>query len=105
LIGLETILGLSLTALYHTGKMDLSTLVKLLSTKPAEIFGLPYGTLQIGAPADVTIFDPDEAWVVEPELFHSKARNTPFGGWSLRGGFGIRFAAGRLLVRGRGGRI
>jgi len=96
MIGLETILGLSLTALYHTGKMGLSTVVRLLSTAPAEIFGLPYGTLQVGAPADVTIFDPDEAWIVEPEHFHSKARNTPFGGMELKGRVRYTICGGML---------
>jgi len=85
MIGLETLLGLSLTALYHTDKMDLPAIVRLLSTTPAEIFSLPYGTLRVGAPADVMIFDPEETWTVEPEMFHSKARNTPFGGMELKG--------------------
>jgi len=85
MVGLETILGLSLTALYHTGKASLSDFVRLLSTNPAQMFSLPYGTLRVGAPADVTIFDPDETWTVEPEEFLSKARNTPFGGMELRG--------------------
>ena len=96
MIGLETILGLSLTALYHSGKMDLSTLVRLLSTTPAEIFGLPYGTLRVGAPADVIIFDPEETWVVEPERFHSKARNTPFGGMVLKGRVRYTICNGKL---------
>jgi len=85
MIGLETSLGLCLTALYHTGKMELLTLVRLLSTAPAEIFSLPYGTLRTGALADITIFDPNEAWIVEPEHFHSKARNAAFGGMKLTG--------------------
>jgi len=96
MIGLETILGLSLTALYHSGKMDLSTLVRLLSTAPAEIFSLPYGTLRVGTPADVTIFDPEETWVVEPERFHSKARNTPFGGMELRGRVRYTICGGKV---------
>ena len=96
MIGLETSLGLSLTALYHTGKMDLSTLVQLLSTNPAEIFALPYGTLRTGAPGDVTIFDPGEIWTVEPEQFQSKARNTPFGGMKLRGRVRYTICGGRL---------
>ena len=96
MIGLETILGLSLTALYHSGKMDLSNLVRLLSTRPAEIFGLPYGTLRVGVPGDVTIFDPDETWIVEPECFHSKARNTPFGGMELRGRVRYTICGGQL---------
>jgi len=85
MIGLETALGLTLTALYHGGKLDLPAIVALMSTAPAAILSLPYGTLHPDTPADVTIFDPNERWTVEPETFHSKSRNTPFGGMMLRG--------------------
>ncbi len=52
---------------------------------PARIFNLPGGTLAPGAPADVVVFDAGERWVVRPEEFYSKSRNTPFGGRELRG--------------------
>jgi len=85
MIGLETALGLTLTTLYHSGKLDLPAIVRLLSAAPAKILALPYGTLRPGAAADITIFDPDETWTVEPETFRSKGRNTPFGEMTLRG--------------------
>lgn len=96
MIGLETALGLTLTALYHTGKLGLTEIARLMSTAQAEILGLPYGTLQPGNPADVTIFDPDAAWVVEPDNFRSKARNTPFGGMKLQGKVRYTICGGKL---------
>jgi len=71
--GLETALG-SLLALVHAGQLSLSTLIAALTIGPARIFGLPYGTLAPGAAADITIFAPDEPWVVEPEHFASKGK-------------------------------
>ena len=85
IVGLETALGLSLTELVHTGLLDLPTLVERMSCAPARAFALPGGTLRPGAPADVTVFDPDAEWTVEPRDFLSMSRNTPFAGWRLRG--------------------
>lgn len=95
IVGLETALGLSLTELVHTGSIDLPTLVERMSCAPARAFGLPGGTLRVGSPADVTLFDLQREWTVEPERFHSLSRNTPFAGWRLRG------RAVRTLVGGR----
>jgi dihydroorotase len=85
IVGLETALGVSLTELVHTGLIDLPTLVDRMSCAPARALSLPGGTLTLGSPADVTIFDPDAEWTVEPERFRSRSRNTPFAGWRLRG--------------------
>jgi dihydroorotase len=56
-----------------------------MSVMPARIFGLPGGTLTPGSAADVVVFDPAERWVVDPDEFFSKSRNTPFAGRQLRG--------------------
>jgi dihydroorotase len=85
MIGLETSLAVSLTALYHTGELALIDVMRLMSRAPARILGLPAHGLSNGAPADITIFDPDERWSVDPQLFRSKARNTPYAGAELRG--------------------
>jgi dihydroorotase len=61
---------------------------------PARIFGLPAGSLRPGAPADLTLIDPEREWTVEPELFHSKSRNTPFAGWELKGRATATYVAG-----------
>lgn len=84
MIGLETSLGVTLTMLYHTGKMSLSEIVRRMSTTPRAILGLTSG-LSPGNPADITLFDPEDVWTVSPDQFLSKARNTPFGGMRLRG--------------------
>ncbi len=85
LIGLETTLGLVLTHLVHTGKVEPADAAFLLSTNPARIYGLPGGTLAAGAAADMVLIDPDMEWTVAPEQLHSKSANTPFAGWDLRG--------------------
>jgi dihydroorotase len=76
-IGLETLLPAALT-IHHNGDASLVDLLKTLTSNPARILGLDSGRLAKGAPADVTLFDPSEAFVVAPEQLHSRARNTPF---------------------------
>src|SRR5690606_16167035 len=85
IVGLETALGLSLTELVHTGLIDLPTLVERMSCAPARAFSLPGGTLKPGSPGDVTLFDADAEWEVDPARFLSLSRNTPFTGRTLRG--------------------
>ncbi len=83
--GLETALG-SLMKLVHTGELGLTTLIAKLTSEPARI--LKYeklGTLEVGAPADITIFDPDREWVVDTSSFASKGKNTPLAGSELKG--------------------
>ena len=85
MVGLETSLALSLTVLHHQQGLPLSFVIDKMSTAPAKILQLDAGTLRVGAPADIVLFDPDEKWVVDPEQFASKGRNTPFKGWELTG--------------------
>ena len=81
---LETALG-SLMSLVHSGDVSLTLLVEKLTLAPARFLGMDLGTLKPGAPADVTIFDPDGEWVVDVEAFASKGRNTPLSGATLKG--------------------
>ncbi len=97
LSGLETSLGLALTALYHTGRLTLSRLIELMSSNPADILGINKGRLGVGDDADLVIFDPDASWTVDPALFLSKGRNTPFAGAVLRGRVRYTVAGGRLI--------
>jgi len=84
--GLETALGLALAALHHKRKVPLTRIVELLSTNPARVLGLrARGTLETGAHADVTIFDPAKKWTFRAAESKSKARNTPFDGWQFQG--------------------
>jgi dihydroorotase len=84
-VGLETALGVVLTRVVAEGVIDLPTMIERMSCQPARAFGLPGGTLADGSPADVTVFDPQARWTVDPKAFLSKSRNTPFSGWELTG--------------------
>jgi len=97
IIGLETSLALALTYLYHTGKLGIDRIIELMSTKPAEILNLDAGIIKIGSVADIVIFDPDEKWIVEPEKFKSKARNTPFDKLELRGRVKYTISRGEIV--------
>lgn len=99
MIGLETSLGVTLTMLYHTGKMSLLEIVRRMSTAPRAILGLPDG-LSPGSHADITLFDPEEVWTVSPEKFLSKARNTPFGGMRLCGRNKYTIVNGKIVFGG-----
>ncbi len=96
--GLETAFGL-LMRLVHTGSLTLEDAIAALTYRPARAFGLPYGTLQPGATADVVVLDPDQAWVVDPERFLSKGKNSPLGGQTLRGTVLLTMVAGKIVYR------
>ncbi len=95
IIGLETAVGLSLE-LVQGGVLTLAQLIAKLSTNPARILGVPGGTLQVGAPADITILDLDRAWTVDVQQFKSKSRNSPFHGRELTGRAVLTMVGGRL---------
>jgi dihydroorotase len=96
IVGLETAVALCLDRLVAAGVISLPRLVELLSTRPAAILGLPGGTLAPGAPGDVTVLDLGRRTKVDPARFRSKGRNTPFGGWTLRGGPVMTIVRGRV---------
>ena len=81
IVGLETALGLTLR-LVQDGHLSLERAVACLTHQPANIVSVSRGTLRPGADADVTLVDPHAKWIVDPETFHSKGRNTPFAGWT-----------------------
>jgi dihydroorotase len=64
--------------LMHNGEMDFATLIRAMSTRPAELLGLPGGSLRAGSPADVIVIDPDTPWVLDPADLKSQCKNTPF---------------------------
>ena len=65
--------------------IGLPRLIEMLTTRPAGLLGLKAGTLSLGAPADITLIDPNLEWTVEANAFQSISRNTPFQGWKLKG--------------------
>ncbi|MEJ2583124.1 MAG: amidohydrolase family protein, partial [Acidobacteriota bacterium] len=85
IVGLETAVPLALDRLVHGRVIGLTQLVRLMSTRPAEIFGLPGGSLREGAPADLTVLDLRAVRTVDPGNFRSRAHNTPFAGMRLKG--------------------
>ncbi len=95
--GLETAVSLCLDRLVHAGLVPLTRLVELLSVNPARILRVPGGSLSEGAPADITILAPDLEVRVDASRMKSKSRNTPFDGWSLRGGVAETIVGGRTV--------
>ena len=95
--GLETELALSLMQLYHGQHLELPALIAKFTVNPARLLDLPKGTLTAGADADVTVFDPDEEWVVDAAASPSQSRNTPFAGWTLKGRAVLTVVAGKIV--------
>lgn len=95
---LETTFGL-LMRLVHARAITLPELIDALTHRPAQAWGLPYGTLSPGAAADLVVLDSDQAWVVDPERFFSKGKNSPLGGQTLRGTVLLTIAQGNIVYR------
>jgi dihydroorotase len=95
-IGIETMLTAGLR-LVHSGDVKLMTLIKAMSTTPAQLLGLPGGTLRQGSPADVIVIDLDVPWVLDPAELKSKCKNTPFDEARLAGRVVRTIVAGRTV--------
>jgi dihydroorotase len=110
MVGLETVVPLTLDRLVRPGVVPLSDAVAKLTLHPAQVLvgdgrNLPpgvdplIGTLKEGAPGDVTVLDLDRPYTVEPAKLHSRSKNTPFGGWELTGSAVATVVDGRVLMR------
>ncbi|HEY4219613.1 MAG TPA: dihydroorotase [Gemmatimonadaceae bacterium] len=99
IIGLETALAVNITWLVASKIIDLPTLIDRMSCAPARVFKLPGGSLAKGGAADVTVFDADTKWVVDPKGFRSKGRNTPYAGKTLQGRTRMTIVGGRVAYR------
>lgn len=99
MVGLETSLALALTYLYHTGELPLVEIIRKMTINPAKILGVRMGCLALGAVADLTVFDVNEQWTVDPDRFASKARNTPFAGMELKGKVKYTIVGGKIIYR------
>jgi dihydroorotase len=104
IIGLETLIPITVTSLIEAGHLTWPEVLRKLTYNPAQLLGIPKGALRAGADADVTIIDPDMHWTIDPAKFRSKSRNTPFGGWEVRGrahtvivGGEVRFTRGGIV--------
>ncbi|CAN5397952.1 dihydroorotase [soil metagenome] len=99
IVGLETAVALVFDRLVHTGRISVARMIELLSVNPARVINVPGGSLLEGAPADITILNPDMPVVVSRSALRSKSKNTPFDGWTLRGGVAATMVAGRMVFR------
>jgi len=96
--GFETALG-CLMGLVHKGAISLTTLISKLTCEPARIISKDggLGTLKVGAPASITIFDPVREWVVDSTWFASKGKNTPYDGYRFKGKVMATIVDGRVI--------
>jgi dihydroorotase len=99
--GLETAFGLCMR-LVHDGRISLETLIERMTIGPVRALGLDrvvpgLGALAVGAPADIVLLDPTATWIVDPERFASKGKNTPLAGVTLTGAVVMTIAAGRIV--------
>jgi len=96
--GFETALG-CLMSLVHEGKIGLTMLLSKLTCEPAKVIGRngELGTLKAGAPANITILDPDREWIVDSRNFASKGKNTPYDGYKFKGKVMATIANGRIV--------
>ena len=101
IVGLETALGLGISELVASGLLTLPELLARMSTVPARVFHLPGGTLAVGAPADVVVFDPEQRWQVRREELLSKSGNSPFLGATLQGRVESTIVGGRVVYQRR----
>ena len=97
IIGLETSLGLGITSLVKPGHLTLMELLKKMTCNPASLYKLPGGSIEVNAPADFVIFNPDEEWVVDG--FVSKSANSPFLGVKLFGKIYYTICDGKIVYK------
>ena len=96
-VGLETSLGATLTKLYHTGKMSMSDVQRVMSENPRRILSLPTLKIQPGYPADITVVDAEMEWDVVAEKLHSKSKNSVFKGERLKGRAVYTISKGKVV--------
>lgn len=99
--GLETALAICAETLIGPGHLTWSQLISCLTIGPATVLGLPYGTLSVGAAADITMIDPDESWTVDASQFRSRSSNTPFDSRTVIGKVVATFVNGDLRYQTR----
>lgn len=96
IIGLESALPLTLN-LVEDGVLTIEQAIAKLTCEPARVFKLPFGTLALGADADVTLIDPKKSWTLDPSRLRSKSCNTPFAGWTMKGQVVKTLVGGRVV--------
>jgi dihydroorotase len=97
IVGLETAVPIVLDRLVHGGLLRLPRVVELMSANPARILRVSGGSLAPGVPADITILAPDLAVTIDRARLQSRSKNTPFHGWTFRGGVAATLVGGRIV--------
>ena len=96
-VGLETSLAVTLTQLYHTGRMSLMKIVRMMCETPRRLLGIEGGSLEAGNVADIAIVDLNKEWTVESEKLHSKSKNTCFKGMTFKGKVKYTIVNGKVV--------
>jgi len=99
IVGLETSFSLLYTELVLKGKVSLKRLVDAMTVGPMKLFGLPYGSLEEGKIADLTLIDLKKEWVIDRENFQSKGKNTPFHGYRVQAKVDTVIYGGQVVLR------
>lgn len=99
IVGLETSFAAANTVLCKQRGMSLMNLIDMMSTRPANILGVPGGSLKVGAAADIVLLNPDKVWTVDKTKFHSKSNNTPFHGLELTGKAVCTICGGKITYK------
>jgi dihydroorotase len=99
IIGLETMLSVSLKYLVEPGHLTLAQIIEKMTVAPARILGLPGGTLKVSAPADVTIFNPETRWTLDKVELASKSKNTPYDGHEMPGRVLATIVDGKMVYQ------
>ena len=99
IIGLETAVGVTYTTLVAEGLMDVGTWIKRWTSGPAEVVSIPPPSLTHGSPANITILDLENEWIVDSDKFFSLSKNTPFNGLPLKGRALITIREGSVIWR------
>lgn len=98
IVGFETSLGLGLEYLVKPSVLTINELIEKMSVNPSKILGLNKGNLSVNNTADITIFNPDEEWIVDVSKFESKSKNSPYDGFKLRGKPEFVIVNGKIVV-------
>lgn len=98
IIGFETALGLGVKCLVEPGVLTINELIEKMTVNPASILGLNKGTLSVGRPADIVIFDPQKDYTVDVSAFWSKSKNSPYDGWTLAAKPEYVIIGGKIIV-------
>jgi len=97
IVGLETAFPLLNTHFVQTGKMTLKQLIDFMTVKPAEVFNIKRGKIEVGAVADLTVIDLEHQEEIDSATFLSKGKNTPFDGWKCKGWPVMTMVNGKLV--------